>query len=368
DAGTTEFTTHTIESLKQFCFEQIKKYEIYYETNGTQTESVVDRIGKVVCPNNCSNNGVCTAGVCICSASFVGFDCSHTKSTPPTNTSLPENGLCTTSKRACAKTNIYGYFLEENIHVKFNFFEITDSGKSAVLSTHTTIGTYIGLTIIKADFPINSRRKRSSSANVYGNGFDINLSYDGVNYGDTMTLIIYNDECFNCNASTFECTLKQSCPTTTATTTEQTTTGARSTGSSTVQIPPTKQGGGRRQPPEKPESNEEENVHLGLIITLIVLSLLILAVVSALLYMKLRPSRKSSPMTYGTSTVECSQPPRQHYETISQGRPPSPPPRYDTITGSPLQGSNKTTEPPESRPQTASGIHVDFTNKAYSNQ
>ncbi|XP_062607020.1 von Willebrand factor D and EGF domain-containing protein-like [Saccostrea cucullata] len=368
DAGTTEFTSYTIESLKQFCFEEIKKYEIYYDTNGTQTESVVDRIGKIVCPNNCSDNGVCTGGVCICSASFVGFDCSHTKSTPPTNTSLPENGLCTTSKRECAKTNIYGYFLEENIHVKLNYFEITDSGKSAVLSTHTTVATYIGLTIIRADFPMNSRRKRSSSANVYGSGFDINLSYDGVNYGDTMTLIIYNDECYNCNASTFECTLKPSCPTattTTATTTEQTTSGTRSTWSATSQTPPTKQGGGRWQPPEKPESDEEENVHMGLILTLIVLAVLILAVVSALLYMKLRPSRKPSPMTDGTSTVECSQPPRQHYDTISQGRSRSPPPRYDTI--SPVPHSDKTpTEQSESRPQTASGIHVYFENKAYS--
>lgn len=63
DAGTTEFVSYTVESLNRVCFEQIKKYEVFYTTNGTQSESVIDIIGKMVCPENCSANGVCSAGM-----------------------------------------------------------------------------------------------------------------------------------------------------------------------------------------------------------------------------------------------------------------------------------------------------------------
>lgn len=83
---------------------------------------------------SCLNNGnsmrllitkqIFFKGVCQCRSLYVGVDCSHAISTPPGNLTLPGNGLCETSKRACAKTNIFGHFWSETVYAKLERFEV----------------------------------------------------------------------------------------------------------------------------------------------------------------------------------------------------------------------------------------------------
>lgn len=51
--------------MNKFCYDQIKKYEKYHIKNDTEEGSVVDKIGKLVCPNDCSANGICNEGIII---------------------------------------------------------------------------------------------------------------------------------------------------------------------------------------------------------------------------------------------------------------------------------------------------------------
>lgn len=92
------------------------------------------------------------------------------------------------------------------LHI-FKFYEclcqITNFGRLTVLSNYTTQATYINPTIVRINFPTNSR---SSSENTWGSGFNISLSYDAKHFGDSLVIIIYNDVCYSCNASTLECT------------------------------------------------------------------------------------------------------------------------------------------------------------------
>lgn len=62
--------------------------------------------------------------MCNCDDIYVGTDCSHEKSTPPSNLTLPEQGVCKTSKRACAKTNIFGYFVTQTVFAKLDEFKV----------------------------------------------------------------------------------------------------------------------------------------------------------------------------------------------------------------------------------------------------
>lgn len=63
DSGTTDFSEYTIQSLNHFCFEEIRRYEIFNIKNDLEEESVVETIGKLVCPNDCSSKGICNGGI-----------------------------------------------------------------------------------------------------------------------------------------------------------------------------------------------------------------------------------------------------------------------------------------------------------------
>lgn len=45
------------------CYEQIKMYEVFHDPEDFQEVSVVQKIGQLVCPNNCSANGDCNEGM-----------------------------------------------------------------------------------------------------------------------------------------------------------------------------------------------------------------------------------------------------------------------------------------------------------------
>lgn len=63
DSGLVEFLIYIMELVKEYCFEQIKKYEIFYIKNDFEVFFVVERIGKIVCFNDCFYNGVCNEGI-----------------------------------------------------------------------------------------------------------------------------------------------------------------------------------------------------------------------------------------------------------------------------------------------------------------
>lgn len=69
-------------------------------------------------------NNFVLKGTCTCNSSYVGVDCSHAKTIPPSNLTLPDGGLCKNTKRPCKETNIFGYFQSETVFVKFERFEV----------------------------------------------------------------------------------------------------------------------------------------------------------------------------------------------------------------------------------------------------
>lgn len=286
DSGTTEFSSYTIESINQNCFEQIKKHEVFLEPSNTHGASVVQIVGQLICSNNCSNNGVCKEGMCNCDDKYVGTDCSHEKSTPPTNSTLPEEGVCKTSKRACAKTNIFGYFVTNTVFAKLDEFKITDLGMTRTLTTYLSRANFINPTLLKVDFPTNYRKKGSPSENVYASGFNISLSYDEINFSDSLTIVIYNDLCYSCSAFTLQCNMTSTCN----------------------QIP------GKTQNP-----TEKDKTSTSLIISLCVVLVLIIGTVIVMILLKRRHTGHFSPWCVEKKKPQHLQnhPPVQRYDTIN---------------------------------------------------
>ena len=76
------------------------------------------------------------------------------------------------------------------------------SGRGAIV----TESVYQYENMVSCDIP-TSRKRRSTDKSV--DGYDVSLSYDGTNYGDSVSFIIY--DCFTCNATTVTCVRLVSC-------------------------------------------------------------------------------------------------------------------------------------------------------------
>lgn len=85
---------------------------------------------------------------------------------------------------------------------KIYYEQITDNGKqlSGIEVIKTAVYSYENL--ISCDYP-NSRKRRS--INNMPEGYDITLSFDKNNYGDTVSIIIYDEDCFSCNSTSITC-------------------------------------------------------------------------------------------------------------------------------------------------------------------
>ena len=100
--------------MKNFCEEiSLKDLTIWKKDpsrNGTlEPPSVIEN---VLCPNQCSGNGICVNATCKCNNDFVTADCSMRGGEEPvviTNWPQRLDGLCDMRKRDCTSTRVSGY-------------------------------------------------------------------------------------------------------------------------------------------------------------------------------------------------------------------------------------------------------------------
>ncbi|XP_076103005.1 von Willebrand factor D and EGF domain-containing protein-like [Mytilus galloprovincialis] len=232
-AGDTRFLETTISSLQEVAISEISRnMSLFIKENTTENENgttsnTKKSIGEMLlgglCSNNCSNNGVCQKGVCICNHGFGKQDCSEDLTLPPRNITVPMNGICNTRDRLCAKTNIQGVFNSRNITCRSRHMEILKDGSWSYISDYQTYdGQYRNSYLVSCALPTARRKKRSISESVIADGYEISLSTDGNNFGDSVKIMIYDLECFSCYMENNTCTQLDTCPieTTTESTTE----------------------------------------------------------------------------------------------------------------------------------------------------
>ncbi|XP_062592496.1 von Willebrand factor D and EGF domain-containing protein-like [Saccostrea cucullata] len=208
-SGNTTWVEDTLDTLKGACLTEAKKQEVFYTnttSNSSSELSIIQLITAQLCPSNCSGNGECKDAVCVCQNGFIGSDCSVRVSVPPTDFSLPSNGICDTRQRSCRKTNIAGKFYSENVLAKLLYFEIGEMEPSDFKSV-TTNATFRHFNLITVTLPSISessrRRRRSVTDDVHG--WNISLSYDGITFSDHVTLLMYDSQRYSCDMQTLTC-------------------------------------------------------------------------------------------------------------------------------------------------------------------
>lgn len=100
--------------------------------------------------------------------------------------------------------NIALHILSINIQIHIQDLQITEETLSYTDDEQISLVEYRNLFMITVKLPL-LRRKRSSNPTVISDGYDISLSYDGINFGDNISIIIYDDQHYSCNSTTKYC-------------------------------------------------------------------------------------------------------------------------------------------------------------------
>ena len=88
-----------------------------YESGENGTLVPPRDIIEAICPNQCSGNGNCTKGSCVCYQNYTSVDCSVKIGELAVAEYIPDEGLCDVRKRVCQETRVIGkHFLNsENL-------------------------------------------------------------------------------------------------------------------------------------------------------------------------------------------------------------------------------------------------------------
>lgn len=60
--------------------------------------------------------------------------------------------------------------------------------------------------MVSCDLP-HARQKRSTTSGIiFAEGYEISVSNDGSNFGEDVTILVYDEECFSCETVNVTCT------------------------------------------------------------------------------------------------------------------------------------------------------------------
>ena len=103
-----------IEKMKGYCEEKSLKDITIWKPNPAKNGTLEppEAVENVLCPNQCSGNGICVNGTCECNTGFQTADCSMSDGELPIVTTkwpMSFDGICDMRKRDCSRIRVTGY-------------------------------------------------------------------------------------------------------------------------------------------------------------------------------------------------------------------------------------------------------------------
>ncbi|XP_021375788.1 von Willebrand factor D and EGF domain-containing protein-like [Mizuhopecten yessoensis] len=214
-SGGSEFLKATVESLKSSCLVEASRFE-NLTTQGSENSNgttFLDELLELSCPNDCSENGNCTNGKCVCYTGFYGEECALERDTIP---EILHGGMtCSTDKKSCKNFVISGS----------NFLDVNLTCQARLIKVYVDRWEFLGAPILFPARYLNgincvciipdSVRRRRAADDVFGEGYLISISNDGINFSNESTIVTYDSTCYDCDATNISCTQLESCVSTT---------------------------------------------------------------------------------------------------------------------------------------------------------
>ncbi|XP_060587375.1 von Willebrand factor D and EGF domain-containing protein-like [Ruditapes philippinarum] len=158
-----------------------------------------------ICLNNCSGNGECLeTGVCECTGTFRGPDCSDDIRIPPVVYGIEGNGICDiTEEDDCTCFEIRSDNVFDGFMCDISKHMVYLNGTRVKIEQSIHAGYYEDIFTGECCAP-ESRKRRSEGINDDGPfviSYDISVSNDGAAYGEINTVFVYNTTCLTQSTS-----------------------------------------------------------------------------------------------------------------------------------------------------------------------
>ncbi|XP_022807283.1 von Willebrand factor D and EGF domain-containing protein-like isoform X1 [Stylophora pistillata] len=212
--GDLSFATGSVAILMNDCG-NLAAINMSQSSNGSGEENSisVDEISELLCPNDCTFNGKCINGSCVCNKAYTAEDCSASIYQIPTISSLQGNGLCDRRKRPCRKVTVLGtgFLNSTNLTCHVREFKVIDSSWKPNNAEREFPGIMTDLVLTDCslpELPVTQGYFDENNAGTSAAGLHISVSNDGEHKSHkNLTFISYDSACMSCNVST-ECHFK----------------------------------------------------------------------------------------------------------------------------------------------------------------
>ncbi|XP_062569533.1 von Willebrand factor D and EGF domain-containing protein-like [Saccostrea cucullata] len=195
--NTTDWASASREGLKSACFKELRQNQTLQTAERGKSQSIAEQIKTISCPNECSGNGVCNNGNCICRNNYGAGDCSINFNDPPHvfGANLDTGGLC--DKPVCKIASLEGDpFLDRpELTCRMEEFEINYKGENKSLGVHIVPAVHNTVADIRCPFPHLRQKRSSPTNNEFVVAYKIAVSNDGKSFSDNHLLYILDSTC-----------------------------------------------------------------------------------------------------------------------------------------------------------------------------
>ncbi|XP_048779375.2 von Willebrand factor D and EGF domain-containing protein-like isoform X2 [Ostrea edulis] len=143
-----------------------------------------------LCPNNCSNKGLCSGGNCTCDYGYGGSDCSFDVLAPPTITRISDGGVCDKTEEPCDDITLYGEYFLENMGTTCYLTrkEMTETNITASEESYT-------VDLEERTLFEGYCRLEYSQTNTWSTTFQFKISNDGTQFSEIYSVYVYQSQC-----------------------------------------------------------------------------------------------------------------------------------------------------------------------------
>ncbi|XP_068703048.1 von Willebrand factor D and EGF domain-containing protein-like isoform X2 [Montipora foliosa] len=214
--GDHSFAIGAVAILMNSCTDVIIKRMANKTSNVTKPTipPTLQEVADLLCPNDCTFNGKCVNGSCVCNKDYTAKDCSISIYQRPSIARIQGKGLCDRRKRPCKKAAVQGRdFLDSpNMTCHIEEIEIVNSSWIPNRNEKKYRGIMTDLVLMECllpDTPVLRMRYDETIKGTPAAGLMISVSNNGIDKSDQqLKMISFDSVCMDCNVST-GCSLKK---------------------------------------------------------------------------------------------------------------------------------------------------------------